>query len=51
MKATPSTAKNIITTKETTWPRTDPWSYKEFVALLVLIFGLVPWLIESHLHE
>ncbi|WP_245596135.1 CPBP family intramembrane glutamic endopeptidase [Paenibacillus taiwanensis] len=51
MNATPSTSKTMHTTNEITWPRTDPWSYKELVTILVLIFGLVPWLIESRLHN
>lgn len=28
--------------------RKDPWSYKELLAMLALVFLLVPWLIENH---
>ena len=47
---TVSVTESIIPeTKSKEWSRKDPWSIRELIALLLLTFVLVPWLIESRL--
>ncbi|MCY9517545.1 CPBP family intramembrane glutamic endopeptidase [Paenibacillus apiarius] len=44
-----SVTESMITKKSKEWSDKDPWSVKELIALLLLTFVLVPWLIESRL--
>ncbi|WP_240463677.1 CPBP family intramembrane glutamic endopeptidase [Paenibacillus apiarius] len=46
---TVSVTESMITKKSKEWSDKDPWSVKELIALLLLTFVLVPWLIESRL--
>lgn len=46
---TVSVTESMITKKSKEWSHKDSWSVKELIALLLLTFVLVPWLIESRL--
>lgn len=49
MKADTETKSIISNLSDEKWGLKDPWTIKEFFILLVSMFIIIPWLIESHL--